>query len=220
MIRVVVVDDHELVRSGLREVLRIDDAIDVVAEASDGSGALAAVERHHPDVVVLDLQMPGMGGIEATRRIRASAPAPAVLVLTMFDDDDSVFEAVRAGALGYVLKGAPGAELRRAVRGVASGQAVLGPGVAGRVLGWAASGGVGAEALPDLTGRERDVLSLLADDLAPVAIARRLAISEKTVRNNISTLLVKLGVPDRAAAAEAARAAGLHRRGRDRGGGG
>ena len=207
-LRVVVVDDHELVRSGLRQVL--NDGIEVVAEAADGIGALAAVEQHRPDVVVLDLQMPGMGGIEATRRIRALPDAPAVLVLTMFDDDDSVFEAVRAGARGYVLKGAPGAEVRSAVRAVGGGQAVLGPGVADRVLAWAASGGTSV--LPDLTPRELDVLALLADDLAPVTIARRLGLSEKTVRNNISLLLTKLGVPDRAAAGAAARSAGLHRR--------
>src|SRR4051794_10268350 len=126
MVRVVVVDDHDLVREGLRGVLSADPSIEVVADAANGTHALAAVEMHHPDVVVMDLQMPDMGGIEATRRIIAAPPGTAVLVLTMFNDDDSTFAALRAGARGYLLKGAPRDELRAAVLSVASGQAVFG----------------------------------------------------------------------------------------------
>lgn len=207
--RIVVVDDHELVRTGLRGVLSADDGFAVVGEAADGHQALAAVEVHRPDLVVMDLQMPGMGGIEATRRIAAGYPATAVLVVTMFDDDDSVFAAVRAGARGYVLKGAGRDELRAAVRSVASGQAVFGPGVAARVLDRMARPATASSAFPQLTPRERAVLEGLVADLGPAAIGRRLGVAEKTVRNNVSSILTKLQVTDRAAAVVAARAAGM-----------
>lgn len=208
-LRVLVVDDHELVRTGLRGVLAGDESIEVVSEAADGVQAIAAVEMHHPDVVVMDLQMPGMGGIEATRRILAARSDVAVLVLTMFDDDDSVFAAIRAGARGYLLKGARRDELRAAVVGIAAGQAVFGPGVAGRVLDHMSGRGDSNEAFPELTRREQEVLEGLVEGLEPVAIARRLGIADKTVRNNISSVLTKLHVVDRAAAVDRARAAGV-----------
>jgi len=210
-IRLIVVDDHELVRAGLRGVLDSDPSLQVVAEASDGNQALAAVEIHHPDVVVMDLQMPGMGGIEATRRILYARPATAVLVLTMFDDDESVFAAVQAGAKGYLLKGARRDELRAAVNGVAVGQAVFGPGVASRILARMTGTADTTGALPELTRRERQVLELLVDGRQPPSIASRMGVAEKTVRNNISSVLTKLHVTDRAAAIALARQAGVGR---------
>ena len=208
-IRVLVVDDHELVRDGLRGVLDADPSIEVVAEASDGVQAVAAVEMHRPDVVVMDLQMPGMGGIEATRRILAARPGTAVLALTMFDDDDSVFAALRAGARGYLLKGARRDELRAAVMGVFAGQAVFGAGVAARVLDWMTGRSERVDVFPELTPREREVLTHLVDGRTPVTIAQRMGIADKTVRNNISSVLTKLHVADRATAVDRARRAGI-----------
>lgn len=210
-IRVLVVDDHELVRAGLRGVLDADPSIEVVAEASDGMQAIAAAEMHRPDVVVMDLQMPGMGGIEATRQILASRPGTAVLALTMFDDDDSVFAALRAGARGYLLKGARRHELRAAVVGVFAGQAVFGPGVAARVLDQMTGRTERDDVFPDLSPREREVLTHLVDGRNPVTIAQRMGIADKTVRNNISSVLTKLHVADRAAAVDRARRAGIGR---------
>ncbi len=211
-VRVVVVDDHELVRAGLRGVLGSDPAIDVVAEAADGIQALAAVEVHHPDVVVMDLQMPGMGGIEATRRILAARPGTAVLALTMFNDDDSVFAAVQAGARGYLLKGTRRDELRAGVAAVAAGHAVFGPGVAARVLERMVAPVERDEAFPELTPREREVLGHLVAGLQTPAIASRMGVADKTVRNNISSLLTKLHVVDRAAAIDQARRSGVGER--------
>jgi len=208
-IRVLVVDDHELVRAGLRGVLDADPLIDVVAEASDGVQAVAAVEMHRPDVVVMDLQMPGMGGIEATRRILASRPGTAVLALTMYDDDDSVFAALRAGARGYLLKGARRDELRVAVMGVAAGQSVFGPGGAARVLDRMTGRYAHDDVFPELTPREREVLTHLVDGCNPATIAHRMGIADKTVRNNISSVLTKLHVADRVAAIDRARRAGI-----------
>jgi DNA-binding NarL/FixJ family response regulator len=207
--RIVVVDDHELIRTGMREVLDADGGLHVVGEAADGVQALAAVEVHRPDLVVMDLQMPGMGGVEATRRILQAHPETIVLVVTMFDDDDSVFAAVRAGARGYVLKGANRDELKAAVRSAAAGQAVFGPGVAARVLHRMTRPVDVETEFPQLTPRERAVLELMVADLAPPAIARRLSIAEKTVRNNISSILTKLHVTERADAIDAARTAGI-----------
>jgi DNA-binding NarL/FixJ family response regulator len=207
--RVLIVDDHELVRAGLRGVLDAEPGIEVVSEAADGVQAVAAAEMHHPDVVVMDLQMPAMDGIEATRRILSSRPGTAVLVVTMFDDDDSIFAAVRAGARGYVLKGAGRRELRAAVVSVASGQTVFGPGVAAKVMEAMLAGSQSIELFPELTVRERQVLESLVEGLAPAAVGRRLGISEKTVRNNISSVLTKLQVEDRRAAVELARQRGI-----------
>ena len=206
-IRVVIVDDHELVRAGLRGVLDSDPAIEVVAEASDGVQALAAVRVHLPDVVVMDLQMPGMGGVEATRRITTEHPDVAVLVLTMYDDDDSVFATLRAGAHGYLLKGARRSELRAAVIAVAEHQSTFGPGVAARVLDHLLKqpGPSRVPTFPSLTPRETDILHAMVAGYQPPEIAKQLHIADKTVRNNISTILTKLQVPDRAAAIERAR---------------
>ncbi len=204
-IRVLVVDDHELVRAGLRGVLAADAGFEVVGEAGDGLQALAAVEMLDPDVVVMDLQMPTMDGFEAIRRLGATRPGVAVLVLTMFEDDASVFAALRAGASGYLLKGAGRRDLRAAVQAVATGQSVFGPGVALRLRDWMLNGHERADPFPELTGRERAVLDLLVDGHQPATIARRLGVSEKTVRNNVSGTLNKLHVANRAAAVTLAR---------------
>jgi DNA-binding NarL/FixJ family response regulator len=202
---VLVVDDHDLVRTGLRAVLDGDPALEVVAEAADGLQALAAADAQRPDVVVMDLQMPTMDGFESIRRLRAAHPALTVLVLTMFDDDASVFAALRAGAHGYVLKGAPRDELRTAVVAVASGQSVFGAGIAGRVRDLLLTGHSATDPFPELTRRERHVLDLLVEGRAVPAIARRLGVSDKTVRNNVSSILNKLHATDRAAAVDIAR---------------
>ena len=208
LLRVVVVDDHELVRAGLRGVLSVAEGFDVVAEASDGVQALAALEVHQPAVVVIDLQMPGMGGIEATRRIIGLRPDTGVLVVTMFDDDESVYAAIAAGARGYVLKGAGRDELKSAVRSVGAGHTVFGAGVAAKVLSQMVRPTVESR-FPELTIRERQILELMVTDVGLTAIGRKLGIAEKTVRNNISSILSKLQVTDRAMAVKAARDAGI-----------
>lgn len=209
-VRVLVVDDHAIVREGLRGVLEAA-GLTVVAEASSGLQAVAAAATHHPDVVVMDLQMPAMGGVEATRRILATDPDTAVLVVTMYDDDQVVLDALAAGARGYLLKGADRHEIVAAVRGVAAGTAVFGPGIATRLLDRLTRPTDAATVLPELTARERAVLGLMVEDRTVPAIARELEISEKTVRNNLSNILTKLAVRDRAAAVAAAREAGLVR---------
>lgn len=209
-IRVVIADDHPLFRDGLRTMLADHEALECVGEAATGDEVLVRVRDTRPDVVLMDLQMPGLDGIEATRRVVAAAPGTAVLVLTMFEDDTSVGAALRAGARGYLLKGATQAELVRAIQSVAGGQAVLGGPIADRVLdrlGQPAE--APPEAFPELTAREREVLRLLARGTPNGRIGRELGISEKTVRNHVSSILVKLRVADRTQAALRAREAGL-----------
>ena len=207
--RVVVVDDHPLFRSGLRLLLE-DLGLAVVAEAADGAAAVEQALAHRPDVVVMDLHMPGVNGVEATRQITSAAPAVRVLVLTMVEDDAMLFAALRAGAAGYLLKGAGPEQVERAVRGVAAGEAVYGAGVADRLREMFASGPVGTpEPFPQLVERERDVLALMATGASNSDIARRLFLSDKTVRNYVSSIFTKLGVRDRAQAIVRAREAGL-----------
>lgn len=210
-IRVLLVDDHEVVRIGLRGVLEADPGIVVVAEASSGEQALAAWEVHRPDVVVMDLQMPGMGGVEAIRRLTAQDPEVVALVLTMFEDDDSILAALEAGARGYVLKGAGRDELRTAVRATHNRQATFGAAVADRLLQRVIHPMASSVPFPALSPREQAVLTALAQGLGSAEIGRRLGVTQKTVRNNVSAILAKLAVPDRAAAIELARAAGLGR---------
>lgn len=210
-IRVVVADDHPMYRLGLVAVLNQADDIEVVAEASDGSQLLVAVAQSAPDVVLTDLTMPGMDGLTAMQRIRAITPEPPVIVLSMHEDDGAVFAALRAGASGYLVKGAGSEEILRAVRAVAAGDAVYGSSVARRVLHFH-SGRDGAgddEPFPDLTPREREVLTELATGARNHEIAARLGMSAKTVRNHVSAILLKLQVPDRTAAALRARDAGF-----------
>ncbi len=209
--RAVVADDHPVFRQGLRVLLE-DLGVDVVAEAPDGTAAVEAVLRERPDVVLMDVQMPGLSGIEATRQLLERWPEARVLVLTMVADDEAVFAAIQAGALGYVLKGAGQAEIGRALEAVAAGQAVYGAEVAPRLRAFFTAGsGVVARPFPELSDREREVLDLIAAGLPNTAIAHRLFLSEKTIRNNVTSIFAKLAVRDRAEAVVRAREAGLGR---------
>jgi two-component system, NarL family, response regulator LiaR len=192
-IRVLIADDHAVVRQGLRTFLELQDEIEVVGEAADGIEALELVQRTAPDVALLDLVMPRLGGLEAIRRIREVAPATRVLVLTSFADDDTVLPAVRAGAAGYLLKDVQPQELVEAIRTVHGGGALLHPQVAARLL---------EEMTEDpLTPREREVLALIGRGMPNKTIARELSLSEKTVKAHVSSILAKLGVSDRTQAA-------------------
>jgi DNA-binding NarL/FixJ family response regulator len=209
-LRVVVADDHPVFRDGLAMILR-ERGIAVVAEVADGQETIEAAAAHHPDVVLMDLTMPGLGGVEATRRLLAVQPAVAVLVLTMSEDDDSLFAALRAGARGYLLKEAAADDIARAVVTVARGETVLGARVSTRVLD-AVRGGLlpGAPApFPRLTEREREVLELVARGYPNARVAHHLGLSEKTVRNHVSAILAKLPAATRAEAVALARDNGL-----------
>lgn len=207
--RVVVADDHPVFRDGLVTVLR-DRGIDVVAEAASGEEALAAVAQHAPEVVVMDLAMPGLGGVEATRRVVSEHPGTGVLVVTMNGDDESVFAALKAGARGYLVKEASAEDIARAVESVARGDVVLGARVSGHVVAAAVGAGRPAEQVfPQLTAREREVLELVARGYDNGRIARHLVLSDKTVRNIVSLLLAKLAVATRAEAVALARDHGL-----------
>ncbi|WP_164701679.1 response regulator transcription factor [Modestobacter sp. KNN46-3] len=208
-VRVVLADDHPMYRFGLRAVLDASPEVEVVGEAADGAELLAQVERCTPDVVLTDLSMPRLSGAAAVDELSRRHPELGVLVLTMHEDDASLFGALRAGARGYLLKGADREEIVRAVLAVAGGDAVYGGAVARRVVD--ALTGARAPALPELTDREREVLDLLAAGLSTGRIAARLGLSDKTVRNHVSAVLTKLQVPDRSAAVTRARAAGLGR---------
>ena len=208
-IRVVLVDDHPVVLGGLRALLASLPGFEVVGEAMDGEAGVREVVLTRPDVVLMDIRMPGIDGLEATRRIREAVSGVSVLVLTMFDDDDTVFGAMRAGAQGYLLKGADQAEIDRAIRAVVAGEAIFSPGVAQRVLGYFAAPPPAADPFPNLTTRERDVLDLVAAGVRNQEIAERLFLSPKTVANHISSIFVKLEVADRSAAIVRARQGGL-----------
>jgi len=203
-------DDHPLVRQGLRAVISAADDLEIVGEASDGPAAVDGAVTLGPDVMVMDLQMPGLHGIEATRQILARRPSTSVLVLTMFEDDDTVFAALAAGAAGYLLKGADGTDILAAVRAVAAGQAVFGPSLAGRLRDWFRTPPVQPQ-LPfsDLTARERQILDYLAAGLSNAEIGARLNLTAKTVANNVSSILNKLHVTQRGEAIVRAREAGM-----------
>lgn len=209
LIRVVVVEDHPLFRSGLVGILGDLDGFEVVGEAASGEQADELVAATDPDVVLMDLHLPGISGVEITARINARQPDTAVLVLTMLDDDATILAATQAGARGYLLKEATPDEIVRAVEGVAAGQAVFGGAAAARVLTALADPNRGVRPLPDLTEREVEVLGLMARGLTNSAIAERLYLSDKTVRNHVSNIFTKLGVSDRAAAVARARDVGL-----------
>ena len=208
MTTVVLVDDHPVFRKGLRTLLEELD-VEVLGEAGGGEAGVELALRVRPDVVLMDVQMPGLDGVEATRRLVAAWPDAQVLVLTMVADDSAVFAAIQAGALGYLLKGSGLDEIDRAVSSVATGQAVYGPEVARRLRAFFRAGGGAAQPFPELTDREREVLGLMAEGLNNTDISRRLFLSDKTVRNRVSAIFAKLGVPDRAAAIVRAREAGL-----------
>jgi DNA-binding NarL/FixJ family response regulator len=214
-VRIVLADDHPVVRGGLRALIATIDGIEVVGEAGDGEAAVREAQLLRPDVVLMDVRMPGLGGVEATRRIRESTPETAVLILTMYDDDATVLTAMRAGARGYLLKGAEQEEIVGAIRAVVAGQAIFGPGIASRVLDYFAAPPVpAAEPFPELTDRERDILDLLASGHRTAAIAERLFLSPKTVSNHLTNVFAKLEVADRTEAVLRAREGGL---GRERG---
>jgi DNA-binding NarL/FixJ family response regulator len=196
-------------REGLLVALSSLPGVEVIAEAGTGDEAVEAAARLQPDVVVMDVNMPGLNGIEATRRIVAESPHIGVLVLTMFDEDENVFQAMRAGARGYLLKGADRDDILRAVRAVSSGDAIFGPALARRLIRYFAAGRTRPVPFSDLTDREREVLELLARGHSNAEIARHLAISPKTVRNHVSNVFAKLQVSDRAQAIIRARQAGL-----------
>ncbi len=205
-------DDHPVVRRGLAALLGTLDEFEVVGEAEDGEAAVREAQLTKPDVVLMDVRMPGMDGVEATRRIRKAVPDVAVLVLTMYDEDATVFTAMQAGAQGYLLKGAEQDEIADAIKAVVRGQAIFGPGIARRLLEHFANppAQVAAdEPFPELTPRERDILGLLSQGRRTAEIASTLHLSPKTVSNNLTTIFAKLEVTDRTAAVLRARERGL-----------
>jgi DNA-binding NarL/FixJ family response regulator len=210
VIRVLIADDHPAFRRGVALMLHGVVDVEVAGEAETGERTVRLAAEVAPDVVLMDLRMPGLDGIEATRRITRGEHPAAVVVLTMFEDDDSVFAAMRAGARGYLLKGADEDEIVRAIRAAAAGEAIFGPEIAARVISHFASGsGSTASAFPALTDRERQVLEMVAAGKGNATIAHELVISLKTVRNHVSNIFTKLQVSDRSAAIVKAREAGL-----------
>jgi DNA-binding NarL/FixJ family response regulator len=213
-IRILIADDHPLFRDGLRALLESVTDMQVLGEAATGDEVLTQARALQPDVILMDIKMPGMNGIEATRRILQTSPHIRILILTMFEDDESVFAAVRAGARGYLLKGAVQEETLRAIRAVAHGEAIFGPAVAERLMHYFASSrpvgrGGPAQFFPELTDREYEILTLIAQRKSNPEIAARLVLSPKTVRNHVSNILSKLQVADRTEAMHAAWTAGL-----------
>lgn len=219
-IRVLVADDHHFYREGIASVLAKIEGIEVVGEAATGVEAVAAAEKLQPDVILMDLKMPDLNGIEATRRILHTSPHIGVLVVTMYDDDDSVFAAMRAGARGYLLKDADRDDVVRAIHGISRGEAIFSPAIAQRMIAYFAAVQAGSTAgaaanlaFPDLTAREREILGLIARGAGNAAIAARLGLSLKTVQNHVSNIFTKLQVTDRGQAIVRAREAGLARDG-------
>ncbi|WP_276356473.1 response regulator [Cohnella caldifontis] len=206
-LKIVIVDDHPMFRHGVRTLLSTTPDLQVVGEAGNGEEAVALAESLQPDVMLMDIRMPGMSGMEVTRRIAAKSPAIRILVLTMFEDDASVFTAMRSGAKGYVLKEADKDELLRAIRAVGNGEAIFSPGIAARMIEYFAISrpAASAELFPELSAREREVLYLMTEGLSNAAIASKLDISGKTVANYIANILNKLQVQDREEAMRLAR---------------
>jgi DNA-binding NarL/FixJ family response regulator len=217
-IRVLVADDHPVFRRGMRAILGAEPDTELVGEAIDGEEAVARALELRPDVILMDLNMPNVSGIEATRQILQASPDTAILMLTMFEDDKSILAAMRAGAHGYILKGADGAETLRAVHAAASGEAIFSPAITRRLTEYFATPERGfntssGRAFPNLTEREHEILSLIAEGYTNTAIASRLYLSPKTVRNYVSSIFTKLEVADRPEAIIRAREAGLGTKG-------
>jgi DNA-binding NarL/FixJ family response regulator len=208
-LRVLVCDDHPVYRQGLRLLLAEFDGIEVIGEAADGEQAVALTSQLHPDVVVMDLHLPGISGVEATQRLLAARPEVGVLVLTMFEDDTSLIAALRAGARGYLVKGADHQQVLRAIHAVACGEVLLGAAVSAQLTA-AVSGERGPRPFPELTPREYEILGLVAEGLANHQIASRLYLSPKTVHNYVSNILQKLRVNSRSEAIVRARDAGIN----------
>jgi DNA-binding NarL/FixJ family response regulator len=209
-IRILIVDDHLVLRSGLKLLLELEANIEVLADAANAEDAIRLASELQPDVILMDIQLPVLNGIEATKRIKSTNPRILILMLTMFQDDDSVFAAVRAGAQGYLLKGASQEEIGNAIRGVARGEAIFGAGVAERVLRFfSATRPAVAPSFPELTAREREILELIAQKCSNATIALRLDLSPKTVRNYVSNIISKLQVADRSEAIWVAKNAGI-----------
>lgn len=208
-ISVVIADDHDVVRQGIRSLLGTIGDIEVVAEAATGEDAVAITAELMPDVLLLDLQMPNGHGLDATRQVTATLPSVAVIILTMYEDAGSIDAALRAGARGYLLKGAPQDDLVHAIRAAARGHVILGPGAAERLLERLSAPPADSAVFPQLTDRERDVLRLVANGRNNTAIAHTLGLAPKTVANHVSNILTKLQMADRAEAIVAARRAGL-----------
>ena len=216
-IRILIVDDQTITRSGLQNLLAAQPDLEIVAEARDGREAIELAAEFQPDVILMDLRMPGVNGIEATRRIRRTSPNIHILVLTVFEDDTSVFPAIRAGASGYLLKNTEQDELLRAIRTVADGGAIFSPGIAQRVLSYlnAPAPEVSADIFDELTAREREILELIAQGQTNAEIATILSLSPKTVSNYISNVLLKVHATDRAKLMLMALEAGLGQSGEE-----
>lgn len=210
-LHVLIADDHPLFRNGMRALLAADSETKVVGEATTGEEAVELAAALSPDVILMDLQMPGINGIEATRRILQSSPLIRILVVTMYEDDHSVFTAMRAGARGYLLKGASPDDVLRAIAAVGSGEVIFSPSIGTRLIDFFANLQPAAlpQALPELTEREHEILTLIAQGRNNAAIARQLGLSNKTVSNYVSNIFSKLQVADRAQAMLRAREAGL-----------
>jgi len=211
-IRVIIADDHTLFREGLVALLDSVADIEVVGAFADGQQVVEAAARLEPDVILMDLQMPKSNGVEATRQISQTSPHIGVIIVTMFEDDDSVFAAMRAGARGYVLKGADQNDVIRAIQAVARGEALFGPSIAARLMSYFSQPAkLPPQTFPELTQREREILEAIAQGMGNAQIATSLSISQKTVRNHVSNIFNKLQVTDRVQAALRAREAGMGR---------
>jgi DNA-binding NarL/FixJ family response regulator len=209
-IRLLIVDDHAFFRKGLRGLLKLVPEIEVVGEADSGAEALAQTAALQPDIILMDVQMPDVNGVEATRQVLAMSPHIGVLMLTMFDDDDSVFAAMRVGARGYLLKGADREEIARAIQAVRNGEAIFSQAIAQRLIHYfSAVHQARPPAFPELSEREREVLELIARGHSNAQIADELSLSRKTIRNHVSNIFGKLQVADRAQAIIRARDSGL-----------
>ena len=208
-IRVLIADDHQPFREGLLRLLELIPEAEGVGEAADGDEAVRQAHKIQPDVIMMDLHMPRLNGIEATRQLRETSPHIGILVLTMFEDDESIFAAMRAGARGYLLKGADRGEIGRAITAVSHGEAIFSAAVAQRLMQYFSAARTPEQAFPELTEREREVLELIGQGQNNAAIAQRLVLAPKTVRNHVSRVFTKLQVADRGQAIIRARDAGL-----------